>query len=179
MTCSICPASARTGQRSGARDHHQVDVLANHAGQHLDVFCRHVVQVDDPGRQHLLPAEGEQLARQRRGAFRRAGDFLRWTAQGRLSAQALEEKFRVARNHHQEIVEIVRDAARQPADCFHLLRLAQLLLQHAAFGHILRKQFEHDSTFSAVGNRAAGNANQRRCGVFAFPFRRQSLERLC
>src|ERR1700761_3951614 len=42
------------------------------------------------------------------------------------------------RNALQQIVEIVREAARQLAYSFHLLRLAQLLFQPEPFGNVMR-----------------------------------------
>ncbi len=149
MTWSICPASARTGHRFGAGDHHEVDVFADHARQHFDVFGGDVVEVDDAGSEHLLAAEGEQLAGQRRGAFGGARDFLGRAAQVRLGSEAFEQEFRVTQNHHQKIVEIVSDASGETADGFHLLRLAQLLFEGAALGDVLGEEFE-DDTFSAV-----------------------------
>ena len=90
------------------------------------------------------------------------------TAQVRLGAETFQQKFRVARDHHQQIVEVVRDAAGQAADGFHLLRLPQLLLQGAALGDVLGKEFEYDSAFAAIGDRAAGNANHGgRCRLCA------------
>jgi hypothetical protein len=38
---------------------------------------------------------------------------------------------------HQQVVEVVRNAARQAANGFHLLRLAQLQFQVAALADIL------------------------------------------
>ena len=140
MTCSICPASARTGQRFWPGTMHEVDVLADHAGEHLQVLGGDVVQVDDARGEHLLAAEGEQLAGQRGGAFGGAGDLLGRTAQMRLGAEALEQEFRVAGDHHEQIVEVVGDAAGEAADRFHLLRLAQLLLEGAAFGDVFGEE---------------------------------------
>src|SRR5438874_1165451 len=43
-------------------------------------------------------------------------------------AEILEQQLGVAGDGRQDVVEVVRDPARQAADRFHLLRLAQLLL---------------------------------------------------
>src|SRR5207245_10139392 len=43
----------------GAGDHHQLNVFTNHTVQHLEIFCDHSVEVDDPGGKHLLAAEGK------------------------------------------------------------------------------------------------------------------------
>ena len=47
-----------------------------------------------------------------------------------------QQQFAVPENHGQQIVEVVRHAAGQPSDGFHLLRLLILLLQRAAFGDV-------------------------------------------
>ena len=48
-----------------------------------------------------------------------------------------QQQLAVPENHGQQVVEVVRDAAGQPSDGFHLLRLLILLLQRAAFGDVL------------------------------------------
>ncbi len=42
----------------------------------------------------------------------------------------------VTGDHGQQIIEIVRDAARQPAECLHLARLRELVFERTAFGDI-------------------------------------------
>ena len=59
------------------------------------------IQVENLGREHLLAAEGQQLASERGGAFGGVGDFLRWPTQRRIVGRALEQKFAVARDDHQ------------------------------------------------------------------------------
>ena len=161
--------------QTSCRDHDQVDVFADHASEHLQVFGDHAIQIKNLRRQHLLAAEGQELAGERCRAPRCAGNFLRRAAQRRVRAEAVKQKFRIARDHHQQIVEIVRDAAGESAYGFHLLRLPELLLQGAALGDIFGKQFEGWS-LAAVGNSAAGNADHRGRAVFAFPFGDQPVE---
>ena len=55
--------------------------------------------------------------------------------QPRIVRQALAQQIEIAHHRHQQIVEIVRDAAGELADGFHLLGLAQLLLRLLAGGH--------------------------------------------
>ena len=72
--------------------------------------------------------------RQRSGAVRgllNLRDIL-----ARLPAAGIQKQIRMAANHHQQIIEIVRDAARQLPHRFHFLRLAELHLQHFRFGHV-------------------------------------------
>jgi hypothetical protein len=45
-------------------------------------------------------------------------------------ARGIGDFFGVGLDHHQQVVEVVGHASRQPAYGFHLLRLAQLLFQH-------------------------------------------------
>ena len=46
---------------------------------------------------------------------------------------------RVAGDGGQRVVEVVRDAAREPADRLHLLRLPELILELAAVGDVLHR----------------------------------------
>ena len=57
-------------------------------------------------------------------------------AAGRLSGSCASEQLAVAGDRRQQVVEVVRDAAGEPADRLHLLRLPELLLQPAALGHV-------------------------------------------
>ena len=51
-------------------------------------------------------------------------------AQARIvRVEAPAQQLAVAHDHHEQVVEVVGDAAREPADRLHLLRLAQLLLE--------------------------------------------------
>ena len=60
-TCSIWPGSARTGPRLASIGD-ELDVLADQPPQHLLDLGHDRVQVQDPGLQHLLAAEGQELA---------------------------------------------------------------------------------------------------------------------
>jgi hypothetical protein len=48
--------------------------------------------------------------------------------------QALAQNFQIAHDGHQQVVEVMRDSARQLPHAFHLLRLQQLLLSFKQFG---------------------------------------------
>ena len=126
------------------RNHDQLDVFADQASQHFEVFRDHRVQIENLGSQHLLAAEGQELAGERGGAVGGIGNFLRGPAHRRIGADALQQKLAVAGDHHQQIVEVVGNAAGQAADGFHLLGLAKLLFQRAMLGHILGEQLEED-----------------------------------
>ena len=57
------------GADGGTGHHHKVDVLADHAGQHFKVFGDDFVQIENFRSEHLLAAEGEQLASKRSGSL--------------------------------------------------------------------------------------------------------------
>src|SRR5579872_5967400 len=58
-------------------------------------------------------------------------------------AGVFEQDFRVSADHHQQIIEVVRDATGQPADGFHLLRLPELVFENTLFSHILGNHFQN------------------------------------
>ncbi len=168
MTCSICPGSALTAPRSAPRNHDHVDVFSDQAIEQLQVFRDHSIQVEDFRREHLLAAESQQLTSERRRTVRGVGDFLRRAAKFGIIAHAVQQEFAVAGNHHQQIVEIVRNATGEPADCFHLLRLTKLLFQRALFRDVFGEQFEVDSVAFAA-NGASRKAGTHQAAVFADP----------
>src|SRR5208282_1307022 len=145
------------GSEDGAGNHDQIDVLPDHAGEHLQVLGNHFIQVEHLGSQHLLAAEGQQLPGEGGGALRGVGNFLRRPSQSDIGSETLEQKLGVAGDHHQQVVKVVRDAAGEAADRFHLLRLTQLQFQGAGFSNVFHKNLEVASGV-AVRNRAAGNA---------------------
>ncbi len=83
------------------------------------------IQVEHARLQHLAPAEGEELPGERGGPLARLLDLLGVTPEA-LVLLAGDEELGVAADRGQEVVEVVCDAAREPADRLHLLRLAEL-----------------------------------------------------
>ena len=106
----------------------QRHVLAQKPAEHVRHVADDFVHVQLLGLDELAAAEGEQLPRQPGGAFGGLGDLLGGFSR-RLVRLAAAEQRGVALNDGENVVEIVRDAAGELADGFHLLRLAQLLLQ--------------------------------------------------
>ena len=78
--------------------------------------------------QDLFAAEGEELARQGGGAVAGLIDLADVALQRVFRLQSPQGQFAVAGDHGQQIVEVVRDAARELPDGFHLLRLPELLI---------------------------------------------------
>ena len=88
-------------------------------------------EIDDLRRQRLLARIAEQLASQAFAALGRRGNHVEQPGLlfvGQLGTQPLH----AAADDHQEIVEVVRDAAGQLADRFQPLRLAQRAFRRLA-----------------------------------------------
>ena len=89
------------------------------------------------GPDHLVASERQQLTGERGGALRGRGDLGGRRVERMLGPQAAGDQFRVADDHREQVVEVVRDAAGEAADRFELLRLmelrfeARVLLFHA------------------------------------------------
>jgi hypothetical protein len=111
-------------------------VLAEQAGEHLFELGHQGVEVDRPRLQHLLATEGEELAGEARGAVGRLADLGGVLAARVARGEVFEQQVGVARDGGEDVVEIVRDPARQPAHGFHLLRLPELLLELHPLGDV-------------------------------------------
>ncbi len=94
-----------------------LDIFANQAPQQLFRVRNHLVQAEDSRCRDLLAAERQQLLR----------DCCR-PSPGRSDGSG-QEHLAIPVDHREVIVKIVRHAARQQADAFHLLGMAQLLFQ--------------------------------------------------
>jgi hypothetical protein len=86
--------------------------------------------------QHLLPAEREELPRERRGALRRGLDLHEIVRRTAVRRHALAREVRVAGDHLQQVVEVVRDAGRELPHGFHLLRLSKLRCEPSLLGDV-------------------------------------------
>jgi hypothetical protein len=84
--------------------------------------------IDQAGRQDLLSAEGQQLAREAGRALGRLLDLIELEAHVAGRPVAIDCQPGKAQDCGEQVVEVVGDAAGQPADRFHLLRLLQLPL---------------------------------------------------
>ena len=95
-------------------------------------ICRDAVdalaQIDHHGIEALPAREGEQLPRQVLAALGGGLDrFERLNDPRLVRLEAALQDLRVAADDHQQVVEIVRDAAGELAERFHFLRLRELL----------------------------------------------------
>src|SRR5207253_3790136 len=104
------------------------------------------VRVDRFGLQRLAPRKCEQLARERGSASRallgtiqEAIEFARGVSVEVPARAAPPERTKAAGDDLQKIVEVVRDAARQLPDRFHLLRLPECGFDFLAFFDLYAK----------------------------------------
>ncbi len=100
------------------------------------------VQVNDPRLHDLAAAEGEELrgqgGRPRGGASNlfQVRDDSGVRVRGRARSHVRDRQLGIAPDRHQQVVEVVRDPARQTTDGLHLLRLAELFLQAFPLRHV-------------------------------------------
>ena len=120
----------------GRQRRHQLHVFADQAAQQLLQLGHQRVDVHHLRLQHLPAAEREQLPGERRRAIACRLNLQQIQTQRILVRHLVEHQVGVAENRRQQVVEVVGDAAGQLSDCFHLLRLAQLLLELAAVGDV-------------------------------------------
>ena len=92
--------------------------------------------------QNLVAREGQQLPRQRRCPLHRLRDPAEPVRHEGIAAGVVLELVDVGEDHHEHVVEIVRDAACELADRFHLLSLPELRFDGVACGDILHDR-EH------------------------------------
>ena len=138
----------------------------------------HVAEREQPRARGLAAAEGQQLPRQPGAAIDRLLDLRRLVARRIVGRQLHQQQVGRAHDAHQDVVEVVRDAAGEAADRFELLRLPQLFLERAPLGDVAEEPGDHgaavgadprdrqfDRELGAVGPQAASaRADGRRAG---------------
>ena len=99
-------------------------------------FADDVAQRQHARLQRLLAREGEKLAHQRRGAQRVLVDLVDLLERGIARLVAHQQEFGIADDDGEQIVEVVRHAARELAHGLHLLRLREFGLERLLLGHV-------------------------------------------
>ena len=105
------------------------DGLGHEPPQHRLEVPHHVGKVKGPNREHLLAAERQELLRQHGGPFRGEPDLAEVASDRLVGANLIREQPHVPEDRRQHVVEVVRHTAGQLPHGFHLLGLAQLLVQ--------------------------------------------------
>ena len=147
----------------------ELDVFANEPAHQLRHVVDHEIQVEDSGRQHLLAAEGQQLAREAGGAVGGFLHFFHAGAQRIAGLHLVEHQLAVAFDDGEQVVEVVGHAAGQPAHRFHLLRLAELLFQSAPLGDVLGDHLEALEVALVIAQSAAAEPHGDGLAIFALP----------
>src|ERR1039457_3084101 len=83
--------------------------------------------------------------------------------------ELVEQDFGITADDHEEVVEVMSDAAGEAAYGFHFLGLAELILEEAAGGDVFGDGLEHVGGFVAAGDVAAADADGDDAAVFALP----------
>ena len=152
MTCSIWPGSALTAPRSGPGT---MTRSMSSPISRVSIFRFSVTTLlrsSTFGASICLRLNASKLAGQGGGAPGGIGDLLGGSAKRRVRAEAIKQELGVTGDHHQQVVEVMSDASGKPTHGFHLLGLAELLLQSPVFGDVLGKQLEEDGVaFVAKG----------------------------
>ena len=79
-----------------------------------------------------------------------------------LRWQLFAQQVHVAEHGGEDVVEVVGDAAREPPDRFHLLRLTQLEFELAALGNVT-----HRAEHAAIGQQPSVDLDGEDGAVFA------------
>ncbi len=131
-------------QRHLGRARVQTDVSGERASHHLERLSHDAANVDRRALAALAAAVVEDLLDER-AATRRSGEHvLRIALPCRVRGRFFEEHFAVREDAAQHVVEVVRDAAGEPPDRFHLLGLAQPLSEPLALGNVHDRPDEFD-----------------------------------
>ncbi len=104
-------------------------MLTDQTREHLAHLDDDGVQLNHARLQNLHPAERQQLARHGNGAARRFLNLLHTTPMKIVRAFTVDQEIAVAPDYREQIVEIVRHAARESAHGFHLVGLTKPLLK--------------------------------------------------
>src|SRR5208282_4935600 len=99
--------------------------------------AEHGIQIEDDRMQYLLAAKGQKLRGERDGTMSSLANLLDASPGGIRKGKPLQQQLTLTENHSQKIVEIVSDAARQPADSIESLGLQQLLLEKLTLSDVL------------------------------------------
>lgn len=123
-------------QSLGAEIEIQPSGIADQAAKNGGVIAYQLIQIQHQRLQGLATAEDKQLLGEGRSAAAggvNGGDFF---PAERLAGELGREDFAIAVDDGQEIVEIVRDSAGEPADRIKVLGVDQSLLQSAFLGDV-------------------------------------------
>ncbi|HEU5170051.1 MAG TPA: hypothetical protein VFU46_05915 [Gemmatimonadales bacterium] len=104
-------------------------VSSSEAAQHPVEPLHHRIEIENRGLQHLLAAVREKLTGEPRRPLGRLADPPGVLARVGRRRDRVTEQVAVAEDAGEQVVEVVRDAAREPADRLHFLGVPELGLE--------------------------------------------------
>ncbi len=116
-------AAVGTHAAAGRHGGRELHVVAQEPRDQSLELLDDVAEIEDLCQEHLVAAEGEQLAGERRGTIGGAHDLQRVCAPRVVVVEAGHEELAVAADRGQEVVEVVRDTAGEPSNRLELLRV--------------------------------------------------------
>ena len=149
MALPSCASSACTVHRSGSRS--TFSVMPSPTRRRSICASSPITSpsASSLGLHGLLAAEGQQLAHQGGGAQRVLVDLVDLLEGGIARLVAHQQEFAIADDDGEQIVEVMRHAARQLAHRLHLLRLGEFGLQRLLLGDI--HQIKHRLAARGMG----------------------------
>ena len=130
------------GGHVGLRIDVQLDAVAHLTLQHGLQTLHQLVQIYQLRLKYDLLGVLLQLPGEHRHALGGLQDLLHVVTQRARRRQGTLQLLAIARNDHQQVVEVVRDLGRQAAQRLYLLRLATLLIGRAASADVEREARE-------------------------------------
>jgi hypothetical protein len=115
---------------------YKLDVRSDRSVQELFNVADQCVDIQNLRLQNLPSAHRQKLTRQGRSARGRFPDLMQIRSARVGFFEGEQDELRETTDGRDQIVEVVRDASSESADSLHLLRLAQLLFQLFAAGHV-------------------------------------------
>ena len=120
------------------QDRNQLHVFTHHPAEHSIHVLNQRIEIQHRRFDHLALAEGQQLACKIGGSLSRFHHLFDIAARRIAGMHRVQQYLRIAGDNHQQIVEVVRNAAGQPANRFQSLRMVQLLFQAQAVRDVAR-----------------------------------------
>src|SRR4029078_2225342 len=146
-----------------------VNILSSVGAEDFEQVVEEPVEIDPHRLERLAAGKGEQALRELRRAvgalYRRLHRLCELGGKSeRLLRRLLDlppDRVQIADNDGKQVVEVVRDAARQLSHCFHLLSLPQSLFRLVArFRFGLELRGSRDQTSQGFAGRACQNCSE-------------------
>ena len=147
-------------REAGGAPRLDADLVPDEAPQHLVRVGDDRVEVEDLRIDDLLARERQQLTHELSGALGGCGDLLEALAERAVAFDVETSELDVPGDPGEDVVEVVGDAAGQPAEHLHLLRVQQLLLEQPFVGDVTQRGEQGRLTFPIEALHAGFDVSQ-------------------